>query len=39
MGDNRANSADSRVFGAIPESTIVGRAIVRVWPLPDASFL
>ncbi|HVL27137.1 MAG TPA: signal peptidase I [Acidimicrobiales bacterium] len=39
MGDNRTNSADSRVFGAIPESTIVGRAIVRVWPLPDASFL
>ena len=39
MGDNRANSADSRVFGAIPESTIVGRAIVRVWPVPDASFL
>ncbi len=39
MGDNRANSADSRVFGAIPESTIVGRAVVRVWPVPEASFL
>jgi signal peptidase I len=39
MGDNRANSADSRVFGAIPESTIVGRAVVRVWPVAEASFL
>ena len=33
MGDNRPNSSDSRVFGAIPKSQIVGRAIFRVWPL------
>jgi signal peptidase I len=39
MGDNRTNSADSRVFGPIKESTIVGRAIVRVWPLNHTSFL
>lgn len=39
MGDNRSNSADSRVFGPIRESTIVGRAFVRVWPFPQASFL
>ncbi|MGH9222494.1 MAG: signal peptidase I [Acidimicrobiales bacterium] len=39
MGDNRENSADSRVFGPIPTSTIVGRAVVRVWPLPNASYL
>ena len=39
MGDNRANSADSRVFGAIRESAIVGRVVARVWPFPDASFL
>ena len=39
MGDNRENSADSRVFGPIKQSTIVGRAFVRVWPLPNASFL
>lgn len=32
MGDNRADSKDSRYFGPIPESTIVGRAFVRVWP-------
>jgi signal peptidase I len=39
MGDNRGDSADSRVFGPIPESTIVGRAFVRVWPFPDISLL
>lgn len=33
MGDNRANSSDSRVFGSIPTSSIVGRAFIRVWPL------
>jgi signal peptidase I len=33
MGDNRTNSKDSRVFGPISKSLIVGRAFVRVWPL------
>lgn len=33
MGDNRADSKDSRYFGPIPESSIVGRAFIRVWPL------
>lgn len=32
MGDNRRNSEDSRVFGPIPQSTIVGRVFVRIWP-------
>jgi len=39
MGDNRSNSADSRVFGPIPQSTVVGRAFARVWPLNHTSFL
>jgi signal peptidase I len=39
LGDNRGNSADSRIFGAVPESTVVGRAFARVWPVGDASFL
>ena len=33
MGDNRANSRDSRFVGAIPGSLIIGRAFVRVWPV------
>lgn len=33
MGDNRFNSTDSRVFGAIEESAIVGRAFVLIWPI------
>jgi signal peptidase I len=32
MGDNRTNSADSRVFGSVPLSEIKGRAIIRFWP-------
>lgn len=33
LGDNRINSSASNKFGPIPESLIVGRAFVRVWPL------
>ena len=32
MGDNRGNSQDGRVFGPIPEDSIVGRAFVVMWP-------
>lgn len=39
LGDNRAGSDDSRTFGPIPDSTIVGRAFVRVWPLSDVDQL
>lgn len=39
MGDNRGNSDDSRSIGAIPESDIVGRAFVLIWPLSDMSGL
>jgi signal peptidase I len=39
MGDNRGNSNDSRFFGPIQDSQIVGRTIWRVWPLGHLSFL
>jgi signal peptidase I len=39
MGDNRSNSSDSRVFGPIRRNTVVGRAILRVWPPGRAAFL
>jgi signal peptidase I len=32
MGDNRANSEDSRAFGAVSTDRIIGRAVARVWP-------
>jgi signal peptidase I len=32
MGDNRANSADSRVFGSVPIENIEGEAFVSFWP-------
>ena len=32
MGDNRSQSRDSRFFGAIKKSSIIGHAFVRVWP-------
>jgi signal peptidase I len=33
MGDNRTDSEDSRFFGPIPKSLIVGRSVAVVWPL------
>jgi len=33
MGDNRTLSCDSRYWGPIPESTIVGKVDLRIWPL------
>ncbi|HHX50755.1 MAG TPA: signal peptidase I [Clostridia bacterium] len=33
LGDNRGNSQDSRVWGALPDNLIVGRAVVVFWPL------
>jgi signal peptidase I len=32
MGDNRNQSEDSRRFGPVPVSDIIGRAFIRVWP-------
>jgi signal peptidase I len=34
MGDNRANSQDSRIFGPVPKEKIEGEAFLRFWP-PD----
>ena len=39
MGDNRDNSQDSRSFGVIQRSDVVGRAFVRIWPLTHTGWL
>ena len=33
MGDNRLNSKDSRVFGAISRSSIIAKAGYRIYPI------
>jgi signal peptidase I len=33
MGDHREKSADSRVFGPIDISNVIGRAFLRYWPI------
>jgi signal peptidase I len=39
FGDHRENSADSRVFGPIPISTVIGRAWLRYWPFDTFGIL
>ncbi|MGH8994177.1 MAG: signal peptidase I [Acidimicrobiia bacterium] len=39
MGDNRNQSQDARVFGPIDEDKVIGRAILRIWPIPRIGFL
>lgn len=33
MGDNHANSCDSRYWGAVPRSDIIGKVFLKFWPL------
>ena len=38
MGDNRTESCDSRYWGPVAESTIVGKVDARIWPLSRIGF-
>ncbi len=33
MGDNHPGSCDSRRWGAVPRSDLIGKVFVRIWPL------
>jgi signal peptidase I len=35
LGDNRANSEDSRAFGAVGDDRLIGRAVAGIWPLRE----
>lgn len=39
MGDNEAHSYDSRIFGPVPSSKVVGKALLIFWPVSDAKKL
>jgi signal peptidase I len=39
MGDNHSDSCDSRMWGPVPRSDIIGKAFVRIWPLSRIGFL
>jgi len=36
LSDNRDGSVDSRAFGPVPASTLVGTVPARLWPDPGA---
>jgi len=33
FGDHRSNSSDSRAYGPIPTASVIGRAILRYFPI------
>lgn len=33
MGDNHSNSCDSRIWGTVPRSDIIGKVFLKIWPL------
>jgi signal peptidase I len=39
MGDNEPNSCDSRYWGQLPRSDVIGKAFVRIWPLSRLGWL
>jgi signal peptidase I len=38
MGDNRAQSCDSRTWGGVPRRNLIGPVVLRYWPLSRIGF-
>ena len=39
MGDNHPDSCDSRMWGTVPRSDIIGKVFLRIWPLGRFGFI
>jgi len=37
LGDNRLSSSDSRAWGVLPRTNIIGKVLFRLWPIQEAS--
>jgi len=39
LGDNRPHSQDSRYFGPVARSLLIGKAVIRYWPITNISLV
>lgn len=39
LGDNRSHSSDSRSWGVLPKNKIMGRTLIRLWPVAKAGII